>query len=177
MDGAVEKRGAEAGTIAGKGLNAGSLLNGRQRRAAMEKSTWAWILGSVWLTAVAGVPYTNFAKALHASEFQFGVLAALPFIASLLSLPARLGTEATGKRKKIFLWGQYFQRGMWLPIAVVPWVMVKWYGGGVASAAMAVFLGLVFVMHCGAAVGGPGWLSWMTDIVPERVRGKYFARR
>src|SRR5436305_13188456 len=103
-------------------------VRGNSRRHAMEKTTLAWIFGSVWLTAVSGTPYTNFAKALHASEFQFGVLAALPFIASLISLPASLVTEATGKRKKIFLWGLYFQRLMWFPIAIVPLWMVWRYG-------------------------------------------------
>lgn len=150
---------------------------GRARRSALEKTTFAWVLGSVWLTAVAGTPFTNYAKALHASEFQFGVLAALPFIASLLSVPASLVTEATGKRKKIFLWGQYFQRMMWVPIALVPLGIVKIFGVDFSASAMAIFLGLVFVMHCGGAVGGIPWLSWMADIVPERVRGKYFARR
>src|SRR6185369_7173973 len=38
-------------------------------------------------------------------------------------------------------------------------------------------MGLILVMHSLGAAGGPAWLSWMADIVPERVRGKYFSRR
>jgi len=32
-------------------------------------------------------------------------------------------------------------------------------------------------MHAGGAVGGPAWVSWMADVVPDRLRGKYFSRR
>src|SRR5262245_59496370 len=71
--------------------------------------TLAWLFGAVWITAVSGAPITMFAKHLGASEFQFGLLSALPFIASLLSLPASLLTERTGQRKKIFLYGLYTQ--------------------------------------------------------------------
>jgi MFS family permease len=152
-----------------------------QKRSRLRRELWritfAWVMGSVWLTAISGTPNTNFARSLHASEFQFGVMAALPFIASLISLPASFLTEATGKRKRIFLWGSYFQRLMWVPIAILPVLMVKWYGQREGAAAMRLFLSLMFIMHAGGTLGGTAWVSWMADIVPARVRGKYFARR
>ena len=46
--------------------------------------------------------------------------------------------------------------------------------GGVT---VAIFMALILLMHSAGAVGGPGWMSWMADIVPDRVRGKYFSRR
>jgi MFS family permease len=39
------------------------------------------------------------------------------------------------------------------------------------------FLLLLFLMHAAGAVGGPAWVSWMADVVPDRLRGKYFSRR
>jgi MFS family permease len=152
-------------------------LRGPQLRRTLSVITIAWLFGSVWATAVAGTPVTNFAKALGASNFQFGVLSALPFIASLLSLPASLLIEATGKRKRIFLWGLYFQRLMWFPLALLPLWLVWLYGESAYAPAMAMFLALIFLMHAGNAVGGPAWVSWMADIVPDRARGTYFSRR
>ena len=32
-------------------------------------------------------------------------------------------------------------------------------------------------MHLGGAVGGPAWVSWMADVVPDPLRGSYFSRR
>jgi len=155
-------------------------LQGAPLRRAMGLVTVSWVFGSVWATAIGGAPFSLFARDLRASEFQIGLLAALPFLASLVSMPASLLTERTGARKKIFLAGLYLQRLLWFPIALIPlWLMTR--NAGAASAhsglAISVFMGLVLLMHCAGATGGPAWLSWMADIVPDRVRGKYFSRR
>jgi MFS family permease len=150
---------------------------GSTMRRSMELITLGWFFGSVWNTATTGSPTTVFLKELNASPFQFGVVAALPFIASLLSLPSSLLIERTGARKKIFLYGLYLQRLLWFPIALLPLWLVSQYGSHGAAGAMQVFLLLMFIMHAAGAAGGPAWVSWMADVVPERLRGKYFSRR
>lgn len=153
---------------------------GRPRGGELRRSLFlvslAWAFGSIWITAVAGTPVTNCAKSLRASEFQYGLLSALPFIASLLSLPASVLTEATGQRKRIFLWALYPNRLLWIPIGLVPLWIIERYPGS-ESVAMWTFLCLTFLMHTGQAVGGPAWTSWMADIIPDRKRGSYFSRR
>src|SRR5438093_13633307 len=57
-------------------------------RRSLSLVTLAWMFGSVWATATGGAPITVFAQSLRASKFQFGLLSALPFIASLVSMPA-----------------------------------------------------------------------------------------
>src|SRR5688500_14500622 len=150
---------------------------GAELRRTLGIVTIAWMFGSVWLTATSGAPMTMFARGLRASEFEYGLLSALPFIASLLSMPASLVTDRTGARKKIFLWGLYLQRLMWFPIALVPVLIVRQFGITAAAPAMGTFLVWVFIMHAGQAIGGPAWVSWMADLVPDRTRGKYFSRR
>ena len=103
-------------------------LRGRSLRNALGLVTLAWVFGSVWATTVAGAPLTQFATALGASKFQFGLLTAMPFIASLISMPASLLIERTGQRKKIFLWGQYPNRLLWFAIALIPFYMVHRFG-------------------------------------------------
>src|SRR3954470_7486011 len=152
-------------------------LRGPALRRALSLVTVAWVFGSVFATATAGAPLTLFATSLHASKFQFGLLSAMPFIASLVLMPASLLIERTGERKRIFFWGQYPNRLMWFGIALVPFYMVHRLGAAGFAPAMSVFLVLMFVMHSGGAVGGPAWTSWMADVVPERSRGKYFSRR
>jgi MFS family permease len=152
-------------------------LTGRPLRRAMALVTLSWVFGSVWATSIGGAPFSLFAKDLHASEMQIGILAALPFLASLVSMPASLLTERTGQRKRIFLLGLYAQRLLWFPIALVPLWLVSRGGAGAAPGAVLVFMALIFVMHAAGAMGGPAWMSWMADIVPDRCRGKYFSRR
>ena len=146
-------------------------------RRNLEIVSLGWVFGSVWVTATAGAPLTRFATELHASPWQFGLLTAMPFLASLLSLPASLLIEHTGARKTIFLTGLYFQRALWFAVALVPLWIVSRHGFDDAPRAVFWFLLLTFFMHAGNAVGGPAWVSWMADLVPGRVRGKYFSRR
>src|SRR5215213_5948802 len=134
---------------------------------AMSLVTLAWIFGSVWMTATSGAPLTQFARSLGASNFQFGLLAALPFIASLLSLPASVLIDRTGQRKRIFLWGLYAQRLLWIPIALLPLWMIQRSGPAAVPAGLVMSLWLIFFMHSVSAIGSPAWVSWMADLVPE----------
>ncbi len=158
-------------------MPASEKLNDTEIRRALRLSIISWVFGSVWLYTTAGVPLANYAQALQINELQKGILASLPFLATLLSLPASLLIERTGQRKRIFLWALYFQRLMWLPIAWVPYWMVRHYGQAVTPHAMGLFLILILLMHTGQAVGGPAWTSWMADIIPGKIRGIYFGRR
>jgi len=152
-------------------------LRGVGLRRSMRLVTIAWLFGAVWANATAGAPFTLFATHLHATEFDFGLLSAIPFLASLASMPASLLIDRTGKRKAIFLWGLYVNRLMWVPLALLPYLIVSRYGFTQTAPAMTLFILLYLMMNCGQAVGGPAWTSWMSDIVPGRVRGAYFSRR
>lgn len=158
-------------------------VRGRALRNAMGTVTLGWMFGAVWNAITSGgsltgsAPLTLFARTLGASPLQFGLLAAMPFIASLLSLPASLLIERTGKRKGIFLGGLYFQRFLWFPMVLVPMWIVTHLGMAWGSTAVGALLAIAFCMHAGNALGNPAWVSWMADLVPSRVRGKYFSQR
>src|SRR6266536_2755212 len=123
--------------------------------------TVSWIFGSVWATAIGGAPFSLFARDLGASEFQIGVLAALPFLASLVSMPASAITERTGARKSIFLCGVYAQRALWFPIAVIPTALAAgWLLDHMAPAATkghsdpsATLRGCAIIFMCAAVFG------------------------
>jgi MFS family permease len=156
---------------------ADAALGGPPLRRAMSVVTVAWLFGSVWMHGLAGAPLTHFAAALGATNFEFGLMAAIPFVAALAALPASVLIDRTGQRKLIFLIALYVNRLMWVPIAVVPWWIVHRFGPGHMHTAVMVFLVLLMVMNVGGSIGGPAWVSWMADLVPSRLRGRYFARR
>jgi MFS family permease len=152
-------------------------VSGDALRSALTVTTLGWIFGNVWNMTVTGAAFTLFARSLGASPFEMGLLSAIPYLAALVSLPASLLIERTGARKRIFFWGLYFQRGLWLVVGLVPLWLVSRYGLAATPVALSVFIPLFFISHAGNAVGGPAWVSWMADVVPGRTRGKYFARR
>ena len=148
-----------------------------QVRRAMRFVSVAWVFGAVWITATAGAPLALFAKGLHASRFEFGLLAAMPFVTTLLSPLGTLLVERFGRRRLIFLVGLFSQRLMWLVLAPVVLFMLHRSSPGHFSPALYLFLALMFLQNIGSSIGGIPWTSWMADIVPDRVRGRYFNRR
>jgi MFS family permease len=61
-------------------------------------------------------------------------------------------------------------RVLWLVIAAIPWVLPR----GAQP------VGLVSLMIVSAVLNhitAPAWFSWMVDLVPVRIRGRYFSRR
>jgi MFS family permease len=143
----------------------------------MELVTIAWLFGAVWNVGVSGAPFTVFASALGATPFQFGLLAAFPFITALCSMPAAIWIDASGARERIFLIAMLTQRFMWWGIALVPLVLLRDPTPFNRQLALFVFLGMFAITQLCQAIGGPAWVSWMADLVPEPIRGRYFARR
>ena len=146
-------------------------------RRQLSTITLAWMFGAVWFNVTTGAPLTLLAKGLGASAAQFGILASIPYVAALCSVAGSLLVEGTGNRKRVFLNAHYAQRSLTLAVAVVPLLMLNWYGPAAAPRAVALLLALTFLVHACGATGGPAWVSWMADVVPARVRGTYFARR
>ena len=57
----------------------------------------AWVFGSVYAMTTTSQAITVFADKLGASNFQFGLLTAIPFIAALLSVPGAVLSECLGR--------------------------------------------------------------------------------
>lgn len=152
--------------------------HGREKtlRHQLALVTIAWMFGSVWANATAGAPLAEFARRLGATNFQFGILSALPFITSLACLPAAWWTERWGRHKPIFFIGGFGQRYLWLFMGWIPWWFLRHAGGTDSGAAMMVFLVMMLVAYAAGNLTGPPWTSWMADLCPSRLFGRYFSR-
>lgn len=133
--------------------------------------TTAWVFGAAWMyTTGVGAAPTRYGRLLGMSDFQFGLLAALLSASAALQLPASYFVERYGFRKSVLLVAGIIHRALWLAIALVPWLLPRaWW-----------WPGLVLCMTASASfsnIATPGVLSWFADLIPERVRGRYFSRR
>lgn len=119
-----------------------------------------------------GVFLVAFALDLGASNFHIGFLAAIPFLAQLLQLPAVYLVEKVRARRFICVTFSGVSRLFWLLIAAIPLLFAAHPGMGLylLIAALFLFAGL-------GAVSGTSWNSWMRDLIPPKILGRFFSRR
>ncbi len=139
-------------------------------RDALRRVVVAWLFGSAWMYLASGASFTRYAQLLQVSNFGFGILATIPFAGALVQLPASLLLERYGRRKETFLWCATLHRVLWLVIAALPWIFPQ---GWQWPALLSVML-LSTVL---ANISAPAWLAWMAELIPGRIRGRYFSRR
>lgn len=150
-------------------------VRGRNLRQSLRLVTIAWMWGVVWATCVNGDQMRAYAKMLGFNDFAFGLMAAIPYLATLSQLPAAIIVERAGLRKYFFLYCQLAARFLWFPIALVPFVFHPGAEGSVLAVIVALML--LAVTNLLAHLATPPWFTWMGDLVPRRIRGRYFARR
>jgi MFS family permease len=130
----------------------------------------AWIVGAAWMYLTTGAVFTRFAKLLGMPKFGYGLLAALPFAGALAQLPVSYFITRYGHRKGLFITFGVIHRGLWLAVAAIPWVLPPGWQ----------WQGLVVLFALTSMTGQmvtPIWVSWMADLVPSQIRGRYFSRR
>ncbi len=134
--------------------------------------TWEGIASTGFSSLTTSTFLVAFALALGADNFQIGVLASLPFITDLLQLPAVWLVEKVRRRKAIVLIPWLVSQLVWIPIAFIP-VVMNIPGKG----AISMLLGLMAVRGVLNSLANCGWSSWLRDLVPQHILGRYFARR
>jgi MFS family permease len=112
------------------------------------------------------------ALALHlgASNFQIGLLAALPTFTNIFQLAAIWLVRRIGNRRIITVASLALAR---LPLFLVG-ILPFWLSNETALIALTV---LMFVHYLFGSVAGASWNSWVKDLVPGNQLGSYFSRR
>ncbi len=116
---------------------------------------------------------TGLALYLHMNEFLIGLLSAFPFLATVFQLPASYFLEKKGNRKSVAKQAALAARSLWLPVLIVillPDDLSLW-------GKSLIVLALIFVSQAFVSVSYVAWLSWISDLVPERIRGRFFGAR
>ncbi len=147
-------------------------VRGAELRRSLRLVTIAWMYGVVWLSCAQGSQVKVFATMLGFDNIAFGLMTAVPFIATLGNLAASVLIERSGLKKYQFLYTATLSRFMWIVIAVIPLVLPL-----PSKAAVWTMLAILMISWSLNALASPAWLTWMGDLVPKRVRGRYFANR
>ena len=110
-----------------------------------------------------------YAILMSATDLQLGLVATLPiFLASILQLFSIKVMHTIRSRKKSVLLFASLQGLTWIPIIFVYSFI------GIKIPSLIFFVSLYWIF---GLIASPIWTSWIGDLVPEKVRGKYFSRR
>lgn len=128
------------------------------------------VLATVHGSLTGGAFQTGFVLLLGASSFWLGVIGAIPTFAALVQVISSLWVEQMGRRKQLTAWFSLMARSLWLPILLIPFVLPRplW---------LPAFLVLFTLSSVAIQVPVPAITSWLSDLVPEDHRGRYFGRR
>jgi MFS family permease len=138
-----------------------------------EQSLQHSIKDGVAFSIMAGVGenyFSAYAVFLKATTQQVGLLAALPpLLASFAQMLAVVLGQVMGIRKGIIVFGALLQILGLLLVATLPCLFPDY--------AFSLLLFSVVLYFVGPNLGAPLWGSLMGALVPENVRGRFFARR
>jgi MFS family permease len=101
------------------------------------------------------------------------MLSALPHVANLSQLTASFLLELTGKRKALTLVTSGLSRLLWVAIILLPLGLF----GRLSDIRVWAMVAIVALSALFIAMNNTAWLSWLGDLIPPRLRGRYFGRR
>lgn len=117
---------------------------------------------------------TPYALALNANNVQIGFLGSIAGLLGPLSQIKGSRLMENNPRKKIFVTGVTFQALMWIPILLLTLLLNK----NILTPYLPIFLIIFYSIYAIAgSIGGPAWFSLLGEVVPEKIRGKYFGKR
>ncbi len=145
------------------------LTRAREIKSQLGIFSWEGAFGNIFIILTGGAFLTSMGIFFGASDVEIGLLGAIPFMAQAAQLLAPWLIHLSGARKRLTVLGFLFARQIWLLLIPLLFISAAWN--------LTAFLAIVALSSVLAMVATPGWLSWIADIVPGRIRGRYFARR
>jgi hypothetical protein len=143
---------------------------GRPLRRSLNAAVAEGAFAEIFAACATGAVITGWALYLGASAAMIGLLGALPLGAQVASLPAAWLTSARS-RKAVALWAVGISRLTFLPLLALPTL------DAVPATKLHLFLGIVAISTAASVIGNSAWVAWMGDLVPDRLRGRFFGRR
>jgi hypothetical protein len=145
-------------------------LSRSRLRRSLRACTAEGMLAEVVGACTGGAVLTAWALHLGAGALLAGVLVVLPQIAQLCHVPAAWTTARLGHRRAAILLVGASRQAYW-PLVLLPFLPLG------TDARRAVLIAVVSVAGVLGVLGNNAWTVWMSELVPRRLRGRYFGRR
>ncbi|MEZ0297101.1 MAG: MFS transporter, partial [Candidatus Methylacidiphilales bacterium] len=128
------------------------------------------IFNTISWSVIIGTPMLLFFKHLGAKETILGIAAALPPLCMMLQIPAARIVEQVGYRT-------FVVRG-WTTrtVLILGMVLTAWLPGQIDNTTrMCLMLFFLFGFNVSRGISTAGFLPWLTQLVPEGVRGRFIS--
>ena len=139
----------------------------------MFKHIYTGAMGNIWGTLIAGVFLVYFGNKIGITKFEWGVMSAIVSLMLLMEVLSAGLTQRLGHRKLLWFLCATADRSLrfiGIMISLLLWHFGMPYAGPVLIMAIA-------IATCLGAMAGPPWLSWLTDLIPEKEHSEFWGRR
>jgi len=126
-------------------------------------------LANVFIVFTGGAFLTALALLFGANDFEIGVLASIPFLAQMAQLTSAFFIERIRNRKGVVWWLSVAGRQAWWVVVPVLFLPI--------SHKLEILMAVTLFSSVAVMIATPGWLSWMADLIPEKIRARYFGFR
>lgn len=131
---------------------------------------WFTAFNALAVQFTLGSPVLLYAKSLGATATVLGVIASLAPLLTVCQIPAAHFMARVGYRRFIFYgWG--LRTVCIFLLAAVP--LMDFIG---AAGKLLIMLLALFVFNLLRSISLGAWLPWLTDLIPEDVRGRFLSR-
>ena len=143
-------------------------LISRTYRVSIREGIFAQIYGN--LANIGSSFITKFMVLLGATPMQFSILSSLGQVSAVFQPLGVALTHRLKKRKKVCIWVTGIGRFLSFFIGAA------WFFSD-RRTGIIYLLVLLFVSAGLQAIGGNIWIAWVSDLIPQNIRGRFFARR
>ncbi len=141
-----------------------------ERRRSLRISTFDGISATIHGNLTGGVIFTSFLLTLGAQKIHFAIVNAVSALAQLFQVLSAFWVSRISRRKSVVVVSALLSRLILCAVVVVPYVLPL-------PAALKVVIGAAFLWGALGSISANAWTGWMSDLVPRRIRGRYFSSR
>lgn len=127
------------------------------------------LFATLYTILAGGMFLAGLALYLGANSFQIALLSGIPALTTGFSFLSRFLLARTGSRKNLVIWTAGLGRSLF--IILVPWLI---FGIKVKIGLLFIVVALSSILM---AIAGTIWTFWISDLVPETRRGRFFGLR
>jgi MFS family permease len=151
-------------------INTSGPLTSTQVRTGLKRMIHDGLATEAMSCLTEGTFLVALALQLGATNFQIGLLGALPTFTNIFQLAAIWLVQRAKTRRLVTVVALAVARAPLFIVGVLPF----WLSNDVALHVLTV---LMFVHYLFGSVAGASWNSWAKDLIPGRQLGRYFSER